>query len=94
MIRFYETKDPDADLDWEFDWSDWMASGDSIVSSTMTIDGPDGALVKDSDSFAGTTATIWLSGGTLHQSYSVTNRITTAEGRSDDRTAEFTIVQK
>lgn len=76
-------KDPDATLDYMVDWSSWMVSGDSIVSSTWIV--PVG-IVKASDSYTSTTATVWLSGGAVGSEYSVTNRVVTTQGRIDDRT--------
>lgn len=80
-------KDPDAVLDYQIDWSAWLDS-DTITTSEWIV--PDG-IVKDSDSHTDTAATIWLSGGTLNTTYLVTNRITTAAGRTDDRTIRITV---
>jgi hypothetical protein len=76
-------KDPDAVLDWERDWGPWLADlGDTIQSSTWIV--PAG-ITKTSESNTTTTATVWLSGGTAGLRYTVTNRIVTAGGRTDDR---------
>lgn len=81
-------KDPDAVLDYTEDWSEWMVSGDSIVSSSWTV--PTG-ITKDSDAFTGTETVVWLSGGTVGQVYQLTNHIVTADGREDDRTIAIRI---
>ena len=75
-------KDPDAVLDYQVDWSDWLDS-DTILSSDWTV--PTG-ITEDSDTNTTTTATIWLSSGTVGTEYSLVNRIVTAGGRKDDRT--------
>ncbi len=75
------TKDPNAVLDYTIDWARWLA-GDQIATSQWIV--PTG-LTKMADSKTVTTATVWLSGGTAGQSYTVTNRITTAAGRTEDR---------
>lgn len=85
-------KDPDASgLDFGFKWGPWL-DGDTLVSSTWII--PD-SITKDSDTFtaAGVTV-IKLSGGTLYDVYRLVNRITTAEGRGDDRTLVIKMVSK
>ena len=79
------TKDPNAVLDYGIDWTRWLA-GDQIATSEWII--PTG-LTKMADSKTATSATVWLSGGSVGQSYTVTNRITTAAGRTEDRS--FTI---
>jgi len=76
------TKDPDAVLDYTWDWEDWLDS-DTISSSSVIVES---GLTADSDSNTTTTATVWLSGGTLGEDYKVTNRIVTAGSRTDDRT--------
>ena len=75
-------KDPDANLDYGFDWSDWLADGETILTSTWTVTT---GLTKDSDSSNDTATTIWVSGGTAGTSYTITNHITTSAGREDDR---------
>ncbi|MER7070987.1 hypothetical protein [Terrabacter sp. NPDC000476] len=77
------TKDPTAVLDYQVDWSKWLAAGETIATSVWTV--PTG-LTKDSEAKADTTATVWLSGGQLDAVHAVVNRITTNQGRQDERT--------
>ena len=81
------TKDPDAVIDYKFDWTRWLAetttTTDTISTSSWTV--PSG-LTKDSDSNTTTSTTVWLSGGTAGTAYQVANRIVTAGGRTADRT--------
>lgn len=83
-------KDPDAVLDYVIDWSTWL-NGDTIATSVWTV--PSG-ITQDSESESSTLATIWLSGGTVGETYQVRNRITTAGGRTEDRTIRIEIVQR
>jgi hypothetical protein len=78
-------KDPNAVLDYTIDWTRWLAA-DQVVTSEWLV--PTG-LTKVGDSKTASSATVWLSGGTAGQSYTVTNRITTTGGRTEDRS--FTI---
>jgi hypothetical protein len=91
---FTKTKDPAAVLDYKFDWkaltngsgvSDWLASGETISTKTITADA---GITVDSSSITdtNTTVTVWLSGGTTLNDYLVTCRITTSSGRTDERT--------
>ena len=84
------TKDPNAVLDYTVDWTRWLA-GDQIATSDWLV--PTG-LAKMADSKTGSTATVWLSGGTAGQSYTVTNRITTAAGRTEDRSFIVTVEER
>jgi hypothetical protein len=81
------TKDPDAVLDYQVDWSAWLASAlggaDTIATSTWIV--PDG-ITKNSDTHTDNTATLWVSGGTAGTAYNLVNRITTAGGRTNDLT--------
>ena len=83
------SKDPDAKLDYVLDWSAWLPSGDTISSSTWVIDiAPDSSLAiagSPAPSNTTTTTTVWLTGGTLGQRYTLRNRIVTTGGRTDDR---------
>ena len=87
-------KDPEAVLDYKFDFAnttnggdkpDWLESGETISTRTVTVDS---GITKDSDSItdAGTSVTVWLSGGTAGQNYKVVCRIVTSASRTDERT--------
>lgn len=80
-------KDPDSVLDYQWNWSSWLGA-DTILSSTWIVQT---GLVKTSQSNTTTTTTVWLSGGTLGQTYQVTNRITTTQGRTEDRTMQIVV---
>lgn len=70
--------------DFNVDWSSWLsARADTIVVSTWVVDTP--GITVSSETETTTSATVWLSGGTLGESYSLTNQITTAGGRSPDQ---------
>lgn len=84
------TKDPDEVLDYVRDWTS-ILDGDTIATSVWTV--PAG-ITKTTDSHTTTTATIWLSGGTADVDYAVVNRITTAGGRTHDKTLTFNIRTK
>ena len=82
MSIFY--KDPDAVLDYNFDWSSWLDDTPETISShTITVES---GLTKDSDSESSGIVTAWLSGGTAGQRYKVECEITTSESRTDERT--------
>lgn len=73
-------KAPAEKKDYQIAWSTWLPSGDTISTSTWTV--PDGITEDDARTTNDTTtATIWLSGGTVGQKYRVVNSITTAQGR-------------
>lgn len=86
------TKDPNSVLDYQRDWSDWLATVDDTIATSTWIVPP--GLTKGAESKTDTTATVWLSGGTVGTSYDVTNRITTAGGRTDDRTFRISIRER
>lgn len=83
-------KDPNAKLDYTVDWSDWL-NGDTLATSTFVVAS---GLTKESETNNTTTATVWLSGGTNGDSYIITNRITTATGRTEDRSFVILVSDK
>jgi hypothetical protein len=85
------TKDPDAVLDYGLDWEPWLAGVDTIASSQWFA--PVG-LTIESDAHTDTTATVWLSEGVRGAQYLVTNRITTASGRTEDRSFVLQIADR
>ncbi len=88
-------KDPQAELDFTFDWSPWLATGETITGYVITPDtgitvAPSGkATVQD-----GGRITVWLGGGTAEQRYSVACRVTTTAGRVDERTLRVTVTDR
>jgi hypothetical protein len=85
------TKDPNAVLDYGFDWSDWLTTGETISTSTWIV--PSG-ITQDSESESTELTTIWLSGGTARERYDVTNRIVSSAGRTDDRTLRILVANR
>jgi len=82
-------KDPDAILDYSVDWGKlWLPAGDSISSSTWIVPTP---LVVDEEYFDSRVTTVWISGGVNRNTYSITNRIETTQGRVDDRTFKLVV---
>lgn len=84
-------KDPDATLDYTFDWSAWLNGGDTITGSSWIV--PAGVTVG-TDTHTGQRATAFISGGTLGATYSCVNRIVTANGLTDDRTLILVVVER
>jgi len=85
------SKDPNAVLDWAFDWSRWLSASETISSAVIEVES---GLTKDSQSNTTTTVTVWLSGGTLGVTYDVTCRITTNQGRTDERTIGIRVTDR
>lgn len=81
MTLFWPDKNPDAIADYVIDWSDDLDT-DTISASVWTV--PEG-LSSSANTYTGTSATIWLSGGTDGQVYKLVNRITTAGLRTFER---------
>jgi hypothetical protein len=84
-------KDPDAKLDYAIDWSEWLASGDTISSHEWTV--AEGINHEDAGESAGVT-TIWLWGGTLGETYTIACKIVTTDGRTDERTFKIQIADR
>mgnify|MGYP003594344428 FL=1 len=89
MARSF-VKDPDAVLDYEWDWSAWLGT-DTIASHTVTAAT---GLTVDTSEATSTAVTAWLSGGSVGMSYAVTCHVVTAAGREDDRTVTVTVMER
>lgn len=79
-------KDPNDVLDYIVDWNGGakpFLGVDTILTSTWIL--PAG-LTSPTQTNTTTKATVWLSGGTVGTKYAVLNRITTAGGRTADKT--------
>ena len=85
-------KDPDDEIDYGLDWgADSWLNTDTITGSSWIL--PAGAgLTEMTNTFTDTTTTVWLSGGNIGK-WEITNRITTAAGRTKDKTRVLVIKQ-
>ena len=84
-------KDPSAVLDYVFDWTEWLATVETITDHTITAD--TGITVNSSTESDGK-VTVWLSGGTAGINYKVACLITTTAGRTDERTIWIKVVER
>lgn len=96
MALAWPPKDPDEVLDYQIDWTERL-NGDTISTSAWTISAADEAsptLTEDSNDIVSGNTVIWLSSGTIGIRYSLTNRITTAAGRTMDQTVYLRVKSK
>lgn len=75
-------QDPDATLDYPFEWAAFL-EGDTIAQSSFLL--PDG-MTQVSASQDGSLTTVFLSGAQCGRIYRCTNRVTTGDGRVMDKT--------
>ncbi len=88
-------KDPDARLDYRFDWSERLAGGLVLVASSWSVE-PEGAGAPaiETSAIDGAETVVWLSGGTAGRVYAVRNRITLSDGQIDERSLVFRVEQR
>lgn len=85
------TKDPDATLDYGFDWTNWMQTSETISTVAWTVAT---GLTKGSEDTGDYIAKVWLSGGTAGQRYTVACKITTNQSRIDERTMTIIVEER
>lgn len=90
MILSWPPKDPDEVLDYKVDWAARLGD-DTISTSTWTL--PAG-ITSTTDSNTDSETIIWLTGGTLGETYELLNHIVTAGGRTMEQTVRLKIVSK
>lgn len=85
-------QDPDAVLDWIFDWSEWLDTdnGETIINNEVTVDGITLDTVEASD----TRITVWLSSGVGNEVAEVSCKITTSANRIDERTIRIWVKER
>ena len=92
-------KDPSAVLDYVFDWTEWLATGETIAVDSETGEKlititADTGITVDSSTESDGKVTVWLSGGTAGINYKVACLITTSAGRTDERTIWIKVVER
>jgi len=92
-------KDADEKLDYSVDWSDWMATGDAISTSTWSMETftGDAAPLAVSGSPAPSVntelhkTTVWVEAGSPGLTYLLTNTVVTTAGRTGERAIAFDV---
>lgn len=88
-------KDPDARIDYAFDWGDAYLDGQAIVAAGWEVDPvSDGGVVVDAASFDLLRCAATLAGGVAGAVYRVTNRVTLSDGQIDDRSLTLRVEQR
>jgi len=80
--------DPQQTEIFELDWTKYLKIGNTISSIVWTL--PAG-ITKVSDSNTTTSTFIKLKGGTIGETYRVTCRITTSDGRKPERSIDIVV---
>jgi hypothetical protein len=88
-------KDPDARLDYFWDWTDWLGPAELITNHSFSIVPILGVeLDTSSVSTDGKKVVAWLIGGEENTAVDVTCHIITNEGREDDRTMNIWVKER
>jgi hypothetical protein len=90
-VGAYIEKDPYAVLDYSLDWTNWMPSGDTITSISITADT---GITIDSTTNTDYIATAYISGGTAGTIYNVEYKIVTTNGLQDSRNFRIKVVER
>jgi hypothetical protein len=85
-------KDPAAVLDYSFDWGPYLTPLLDTIATVTWV--KTGTLVIVSQTHTTTTATAFVSGGDIDATETLTCRITTTGGRTDDRSISLKIVER
>lgn len=96
-VGIFIEKDPYAVLDYTLDWTNWMPSGDTITSisvSAETITGDTTPLTIDSTSNTNYLATANISAGTAGNIYNVEFKIVTTNGLQDSRNFRIKVLER
>ena len=85
-------KDPDATLRHAFDWTAWLADGEMITAQDVFVSSP--GLTIDQVSQDQGVVSYRIADGDLGAEYIVTCRVTTSQGRIDDRSVQYRVAQR
>jgi hypothetical protein len=87
--QLYIDKDTSSQLTYTLDWSQWLATGDTIASASQTVQArandPTPLVKVTSGVSSGTKTFIQLSGGQQDKTYTVFVTVTTANGLIERR---------
>jgi len=96
-VGTYIEKDPYAVLDYTLDWTNWMPSGDTISTISITaetISGDASPLAVNSSTNTDYLATATISAGTAGNIYNVEYKIVTTNGLQDSRNFRIKVLER
>ena len=87
-------KDPNSTLDYSFDWSGWLAPGETINADSWTVT-PSGAsaLSLSGQDAEGNLVSVNVSGGTVGHRYRLSCQISTDSGRTAERSTAIRVME-
>lgn len=86
-------KDPNATLDYGFDWSQWLDIGETI-SDYVIVTSPCGIVNLYSTSTISGSVVAWLTSGCAGTRYSIACKMTTSASRVDERTIKIDVKER
>lgn len=95
MTTAFPPKDPAAVLDYQVDWSAWLAEGETITGTPvvealgLTVN-PEAKSTQTE----GGKVTFWLGGGVAETFCDVSCQVTTSVGRTDRRTIPLRVAAR
>ena len=87
-------KDPQAVLRHSMDWSEWLEEGESITGLPEVISSVPGQLVADQVAVAAGVVSWRIGGGNAGTDYTLTVRVVTSLGRTDDRSIIYKVRER
>jgi len=91
-------KDPEAQLTYTLDWTDWLEDSDTISTATWTAaarrNDPTPITVESNGIESNTKTYVELSGGQADKQYVITVEIATADGLTDRRNFRVNCVNR
>ena len=91
-------KDPEAQLSYTFDWSNWVETGDTISTVEYTVaarrNDPTPPTIDTSGTSGDYKTFVTLSGGQVNKTYIVTAKVTTADGLVDRRNFRLNVLNR
>jgi hypothetical protein len=88
-------KDPQSEVDFSLDWTDWITSGEVITSALWSIDPSDvSAPTLGASQSSGSVQSVYVSGGVPGSRYRLSCQIQTDAGRTADRSLTLRIMEQ
>ena len=91
-------KDPEAQLSYTFDWSQWVESGDTVASVEYSVaarrNDPTPPTIETSGTSGDYKTFVTLSGGQTNKTYIVTAKVTTTDGLIDRRNFRVNVLAR